>query len=135
MTDWAKLLAKWHRVSTPYPSDTLLCFLWKLVVCQDFSAGKICHPAEISWLTKLHWAKSAWRSLPKIAGTSATKVKSWIRYSLHCFQNYCMFKTSTKKERKNYAKDIYYSNQFLPISMVYCSKSSKQVLTFTKFKP
>lgn len=57
-----------------------------------------------------------------------------------------MFKTSTKqqkkRERKNYTKDIYYSNQFLPISVVYCSqkkkkekKSSKQVLTFTKFQP
>lgn len=59
-----------------------------------------------------------------------------------------MFKTSTKQqqqknERKNYTKDIYYSNQFLPISVVYCSqkkkrkkkKSSKQVLTFTKFQP
>lgn len=57
-----------------------------------------------------------------------------------------MFKTfnekkqkQKKKKRENYTKDIYDTNQFLPISVVYCShtkkKSSKQVLTFTKFKP
>lgn len=43
-----------------------------------------------------------------------------------------MFKTSTKQqqqkknERKNYTKDIYYSNQFLPISVVYCSQKKKK---------
>ena len=48
------------------------------------------------------------------------------------FKNYCMFKTSTKqqkkkkRERKNYTKDIYYSNQFLPISVVYCSQKKKR---------
>lgn len=48
------------------------------------------------------------------------------------FKNYCMFKTSTKQqqqkknERKNYTKDIYYSNQFLPISVVYCSQKKKK---------
>ena len=42
-----------------------------------------------------------------------------------------MFKTSTKqqkkkRERKDYTKDIYYSNQFLPISVVYCSQKKKK---------
>lgn len=41
-----------------------------------------------------------------------------------------MFKTSTKKkkkqERKNYTKDIYYTNQFLPISVVYCSQKKRK---------
>lgn len=43
-----------------------------------------------------------------------------------------MFKTSTEKkkkkqERKNYTKDIYYTNQFLPISVVYCSQKKKKI--------
>lgn len=33
------------------------------------------------------------------------------------FKTYCMFKVS-----KNYIKDICYSNQFLTISVVYCSQ-------------
>jgi len=44
------------------------------------------------------------------------------------FKNYCMFKVSEK-----YIKDICYSNQFLPISVVYCSQKKWFFKTNTDF--
>lgn len=78
----------------------LLCFLWTACSLPGFFQLEryAILPRSHDW-QKLHWAKSAWRSLPKIAGTSTIKVKSWINIP-YIFQNYCMFKSSTKKKKK-----------------------------------
>lgn len=78
----------------------LLCFLWTACSLPGFFQLEryAILPRSHDW-QKLHWAKSAWRSLPKIAGTSTIKVKSWINIP-YIFQNYCMFKSSTKKKKE-----------------------------------
>lgn len=117
------------------PSNMLLCFLWTACSLPGFFQLEryAILPRSHDW-QKLHWAKSAWRPLPKIAGTSTIKVKSWIRYSLHFFQNYCMFKasttTTTAKRRERTILRTYCSNPFLPISVVYCSHAHRHTPIF-----
>lgn len=119
----------------------LLCFLWTACSLPGFFQLEryAILPRSHDW-QKLHWAKSAWRSLPKIAGTSTIKVKSWIKYSLHFFQNDCMFKTSTNKKQRErtilrtYIIQISFC-QFQWFIVHTHKNPSKQVLTFTKFQP
>lgn len=142
-------LQKWHRVSTPYPfQHVALLFRGQLVVCQDFSAGKIMPSfRDLSWLTKTPLGqiclKIITKKKKKIAVTSTIKVKSWINIP-YIFQNYCMFQTSTKKKKKR-------ERTILRTSIIWISfcqfqwfiahkKKRKKNLqnklsTFTKFKP
>lgn len=131
-------LQKWHRVSTPYPSNTLLCFMWTACSLPGFFSWKDLPSFWDLMTDKTPLGQICLKIITKkIAGNSATKMKSWIRYSLHCFQNYCMFKTSAKREEELCLRtyiiqiDIYQFQWF----NVHKMKSSKQLLTFTKFQP
>lgn len=79
----------------------LLCFLWTACSLPGFFQLEryAILPRFHDW-QKLHWAKSAWRSLPKIAGTSTIKVKSWIKYSLHFFKTTACLKLQQQQKKR-----------------------------------
>lgn len=121
------------------PSHVLLCFLW--TACSlpgSFQLGRYAIlPRSHDW-RKLHWARSAWRSLPK--KQQVLRPSRWNHGSdvPYIFQNYCMFKTSTDKTKEGTVLRTY----IIQISfcqfqwfIVHKKKSSTWVSTFTKSKP
>lgn len=138
-----KRLQQRRRGSAPHPSDTSLCFLWTASSLPGFFSWKDLPSFQDLTTDKTPLGQICLKIITKkIAGTSATKMKSWIRYSLHCFQNYCMFKTSTTKKKERERERTMLRTYIIQIDIyqfqwfnVHKMKSSKQLLTFTKFQP
>lgn len=118
-------LQKWHRVSTPSPPEGCFALCGQLVVCQDPSAGRgAILPRSHDW-QKLHRLQSAWNQPQKEKRQKTGKnhsryFRAWRWNHGQVFLHYS--KTTACLKYQKYIKDICYSNQFLTISVVYCSQ-------------